>query len=56
MNNDNKILKEMQDLNKYSNIFCSTVVSLGNQDAYTDRIVEKCLEIANNINKLYNKF
>ena len=53
MINDKKIAKEMKRLSDFTKEFNEFVDSIGNQCAYTDRIVEKIIEISEEIAKLY---
>lgn len=53
MINDKKIAKEMKRLSYFTKQFNEFVDLVGGQCAYTDRIIEKIIEISKEIAKLY---
>ena len=54
MKNDKKVLKSVGKIKSLCYEFECTVKSLGNQDAFTDRIVEKIIDASEALKKIYN--
>lgn len=53
MKNDKKIAREMKRPSSFTKEFNEFVDTVGNQCAYTDRMVEQIIEISKEIAKLY---
>ena len=47
--------KEVKEINKLCEEFLNEVEALGNECAYTDRIVEEILEVAKKLQTKYDK-
>ncbi len=57
MKNDKKVLRTIKEINSLCYEFECTVKALGNQDAFTDRIVEKILNKSKELKDLFeNQF
>lgn len=54
MKNDKKVLKTIKEINSLCYEFECTVKALGNQDAFTDRIVEKILNKSKELKDLFD--
>lgn len=54
MKNDKKIERKVAEIQSLCYEFKCDVKSLGNQDAFTDRIVEKIIDKSKELEKLYN--
>ena len=56
MKNDKKVLRTIEEMNSLCYEFKCTVKALGNQDAFTDRIVEKILDKSKELKDLFDQF
>ena len=54
MKNDKKVLRTIEEMNSLCYEFKCTVKALGNQDAFTDRIVEKILDKSKELKDLFD--
>lgn len=53
MKNDKKVLRKVKELNLFVNGWLTAVQGIGNQNASTDRILERILETTDKIKELY---
>lgn len=54
MINDKKIEKLVSDIRKESDEFLTMIKSIGNQCAYTDRMIERIISLSDELKKAYD--